>query len=121
MANNPTHDLFQMEAAFSTLNGQTVRVNKVQDSVCYSPIYDTALITQIFLQRPINIAAYSLGQWFAAAHKTAIPKEVSLQLSRCASSLETKLLIVQLGLNSLPLVTLTDFNEAMIRKGTKTP
>lgn len=72
---------------------------------------DTALITQIYLQRPVSLAALKLGQWFAAAHKEAVPQALKRELSLCASSLETKLLLVRTGLVQLPLEALREYNK----------
>jgi hypothetical protein len=108
-----------MDAAATALNGQTVRVDKVQDSVCYTPVVDTAQITQIYLQRPSNLATWKLGQWFAAAHKDKLSFEDKRQLSLCASGQETKLLIVRKGYNQFPLHVLTDFNAQKLREGNK--
>lgn len=70
-------------------------------------VIDTAQISQLYLQRPTRLAAFKLGQWFLRAHGIK-----DQELERAASSLETKLLIVKKGLNTLPLLPLKLYNES---------
>lgn len=67
---------------------------------------DTAEITQIYMQRPTSLAAFKLGQWFNRAHGLK-----DFELEQAASALETKLLIVRKGFNSLSLAPLKAYNE----------
>lgn len=69
-------------------------------------VVDTAQITEIYLQRPKGATSMSLGFWFARAHNLG-----DSELMLCASSLETKLLIVRKEYNRLPLEPLWEWNR----------
>lgn len=68
---------------------------------------DTVFITAIYLQRPANLANYTMGKWFAAAHNLNDKDLINL-----AGSQATKMYIVNQGYNQLPLDPLFALNKA---------